>query len=253
MLKRKPTRLEFKEADDKEELEQARHRAASAAVPSAAAGSSGGSTGGGPTTPQGNVFRPKITLKLPSPEAHEKVASALSAFHEVTHMQENVFFDGANTELSSKRAVLRLRFYDGDGKCVVTFKGNAVIVDGISRGEELEEDIDVSLGRACVAEPWRLTTTGSNLLNKIVADYGCKDFVCLGGFRNVRNVFNWEGLKIELDETQYDFGTTYEVECESTDPERVRQLLGDFLKSRGIGYIYSTKSKFAVFRSGKLE
>ncbi|KAL2620166.1 hypothetical protein R1flu_000371 [Riccia fluitans] len=195
----------------------------------------------------------EVKLKLPGPEAHEKVASALGAFHEVTHMQENVFFDGVNKELSSKRAVLRLRFYNSDEKCVVTFKGNAVIVDGISRGEELEEDIDISLGRACVAEPWRLATTSSTLLNKVVSDFGCKDFVCLGGFRNVRNVFNWEGLKIELDETRYDFGTTYEVECESTDPERVRQVLGVFLKSQGIDYIYSTKSKFAVFRSGKLE
>ncbi|BBN15182.1 hypothetical protein MPTK1_6g17650 [Marchantia polymorpha subsp. ruderalis] len=195
----------------------------------------------------------EVKLKLPGREAHEKVASSLKAFHEVTHMQENVFFDGANKELSSKRAVLRLRFYNGDGKCVVTFKGNAVIVDGISRGEELEEDIDVSLGRACVAEPWRLATTTCKLLNKVVADFACEDFVCLGGFRNVRTVFNWEGLKIELDETQYDFGTTYEVECESTDPERVREVLGDFLKSKGIEFTYSTKSKFAVFRSGKIE
>lgn len=194
-----------------------------------------------------------MKLKLPSPKAHEKVASLLKQFHEITHMQENFFFDGTYQELSSKRSVLRLRFYNGDGKCVVTYKGNAVIVSGISRGEELEEEIDVALGRACVAEPWRLTTTSCGLLNSTVTSFGVKDFVCLGGFRNIRNVFNWEGLKLELDETQYDFGTTYEIECENADPERVRQVLGHLLQSNGIEYTFSTKSKFAIFRSGKIE
>jgi hypothetical protein len=64
----------------------------------------------------------EVKFKLPGPEAHEKVAALLKPFHEVTHMQENVFFDGANKELSSKKSVLRLRFYDGDKKCVVTYK-----------------------------------------------------------------------------------------------------------------------------------
>ncbi|KAL3681722.1 hypothetical protein R1sor_024678 [Riccia sorocarpa] len=64
MLKRKPTRLEFKEADDKEELEQARRRAAAAV--SADAGSTGGSAGGGSITAQGNESRPKGLEKVAS-------------------------------------------------------------------------------------------------------------------------------------------------------------------------------------------
>ncbi|KAL2620165.1 hypothetical protein R1flu_000370 [Riccia fluitans] len=61
MLKRKPTRLEFKESDDKEELEQARRRAAATAA-GAAAGSSAGSTGGPLATAQVNECRPKLTV-----------------------------------------------------------------------------------------------------------------------------------------------------------------------------------------------
>ena len=38
------------------------------------------------------------------------------------------------------------------------------------------------------------------------------------------------GLKIELDETQYDFGTCYEIECESDDPEKVKKVLEYFFK-----------------------
>lgn len=76
--------------------------------------------------------------------------------------------------------------------------------------------------------------------------------MCLGGFRNVRNVYNWEGYKIELDETHFEFGTNYEIEVETSEPERVRQLLGGFLDSNNIPYAFSTLSKFAIFRSGKL-
>ena len=44
--------------------------------------------------------------------------------------------------------------------------------------------------------------------------------MCLGGFRNVRSDFDWAGCKLELDETQYEWGTVYEIEVESV---RARQ------------------------------
>lgn len=75
---------------------------------------------------------------------------------------------------------------------------------------------------------------------------------CLGGFRNVRNVFDWQGLKLEVDETDYGFGTSYEIECESEEPDRAKGMIEEFLNANGIGYSYSEVSKFAVFRSGKL-
>lgn len=68
----------------------------------------------------------------------------------------------------------------------------------------------------------------------------------------MRNVYNWEGVKLELDETHFAFGTAYEIECETTDPERFRQLLGDLLDKNGVTYKYSTISKFGIFRSGKI-
>ena len=37
----------------------------------------------------------------------------------------------------------------------------------------------------------------------------------LGGFRNERKVFDWDGLELELDATQYDWGTLYELEVET--------------------------------------
>ncbi|BBN15183.1 hypothetical protein Mp_6g17660 [Marchantia polymorpha subsp. ruderalis] len=64
MLKRKPTRLEFKEADDKEDLEQARKSASAAAAAAAAASSAGAAAVGGSAsaTPQVIEFRPKLSV-----------------------------------------------------------------------------------------------------------------------------------------------------------------------------------------------
>lgn len=39
-----------------------------------------------------------------------------------TTPQENYFFDGSQQELESKRCVLRLRFYNGEEKVVITCK-----------------------------------------------------------------------------------------------------------------------------------
>ncbi|XP_010250281.1 PREDICTED: triphosphate tunel metalloenzyme 3-like isoform X2 [Nelumbo nucifera] len=197
----------------------------------------------------------EVKLRLPDSTAHQKLSDVLSPFHLQTHFQENVFFDGTAAELSSKRAVLRLRFYNSDSRCVVSLKAKAVIVDGISRVEEDEEEIDPSLGRACVAEPWRIASVNSSRILKRVKEkfrIGDKGFICMGGFRNVRAVYGWKGLKLELDETQYDFGTCYEIECESADPEGVRKLLEALLTENGINYSYSEVSKFAIFLSGKL-
>lgn len=195
-----------------------------------------------------------MKLRLLSAEAHQKVADLLAAHHKVSHLQENIFFDGSNGELSSKKSILRLRFYGGDAnKCVASLKGKAHIVDGVSTVSEEEEEIaDLVSARACITQPLQLRNLDCGLIQRVCKDFQADDFVCLGGFRNVRNVFHWEDLVLELDETQFDFGTQYEIECETTDPPHARALLEDFLNGHGIPFTYSVVSKFAIFRSGKL-
>jgi hypothetical protein len=39
--------------------------------------------------------------------------------------------------------------------------------------------------------------------------------VCLGGFENQRQEYAWQGHTLELDETRYEWGTLYELECET--------------------------------------
>ncbi|KAJ1385868.1 CYTH-like domain superfamily [Sesbania bispinosa] len=197
----------------------------------------------------------EVKLRLANADAHRHVTTLLAPLHVITHRQLNLFFDGAASELSSRRAVLRLRFYDDDERCVVSLKAKAVLVDGVSRVEEDEEDLDPKVGRDCVAEPGKLGSVESRVLGRVKEEFGVvgeKGFVGLGGFGNVRSVYEWKGLKLEVDETKFDFGTLYEIECESADPEGAKRLLEDLLKDNGIDYSYSLASKFAIFRSGKL-
>uniref|UniRef100_A0A2N9J8U8 CYTH domain-containing protein n=1 Tax=Fagus sylvatica TaxID=28930 RepID=A0A2N9J8U8_FAGSY len=196
----------------------------------------------------------EVKLRLPDAIAHRHVTTVLTPFHVTTHRQENNFFDGSSNELSSRRAILRLRFADTDPRCVVTLKAKAVIVDGVSRVEEDEEVLDAAIGRECLAEPAKLLSSSeeSRVLRRVREEFGVVGFVGLGGFKNVREVYEWKGLKLEVDETNFGFGTLYEIECESDNPEEAKKLLEDFLKENGINYSYSLTSKFAIFRSGNL-
>lgn len=121
--------------------------------------------------------------------------------------------------------------------------------------EEDEEEIDPIIGKDCVENASKLLATESRVVKRVKEEFGVGDevgLVCLGGFENLREVYEWKGLKLEVDETKYSFGTSYEVECESADPEGVKRVLEEFLNENGIDYKYSEMTKFAVFRAGKL-
>ncbi|CAN0907415.1 Triphosphate tunnel metalloenzyme 3 [Linum grandiflorum] len=199
----------------------------------------------------------EVKLRLPDASSHKRLSAVLSPYRTKTLSQENIFFDTADSHLASNLAALRIRFYNVDSSCVLSLKAKPVIADGISRVSEQEEPLDPQLGRLCVDEPQRLMglRDGSNIMKRVREEYGVVEesvLICLGGFRNVRQVFEWKGLILELDETLYDFGTSYEVECESSDPDKAKKLIEQLLQQNRIEFSYSTANKFAVFRSGKL-
>ncbi|KAK6135500.1 hypothetical protein DH2020_010793 [Rehmannia glutinosa] len=196
----------------------------------------------------------EVKLRLPNKASHQKLLSLLSPFHITTHHQHNTFFDGSASELSSQRAVLRLRFHEETHlpKCFVCLKAKAVLANGVSRVEEDEEEVDPAIGKACFEDPQKLMDMDSRVLRRVKDEFGVKSFVGLGGFRNVRSVYEWNGVKLEVDEVKYAFGDMYEVECESVEPEKVKQKIEDFFKENGIEYSDSVMSKFAIFRAGKL-
>ncbi|KAE8730762.1 Triphosphate tunel metalloenzyme 3 [Hibiscus syriacus] len=197
----------------------------------------------------------EVKLRLQDAAAHHQLTTILSPFLSVTVHQEVLFFDTPTNTLSSQLSVLSLRFLNKDAKCIVSIKSKPTLVDGVCRVEEDKEELDPCAARACVDDPVRLAKIESRILKRVKEEFGVGEevgFVCLGGFENKKEVFDWKNLKLEVDETKYEFGTCYEIECESEDHDGVKKLLEEFLKENGICYSYSKMIKFAVLRSGKL-
>jgi adenylate cyclase class IV len=220
--------------------------------------------GGAATSPQGPAetgtapskkgVEVEVKLRLPDAASHASVAQALIPCFRRTHEQENFFFDGADGELGAQRVVLRLRFYDRDGKAEITCKGRQELDGGVGRASEEEEDVkDPVAARLCLQDPGALFEMGSPLVARLKEQYGLKNGLrLLGGFDNLRSIYNWRGHTLELDTTAYPWGTVHELECETEEPEKVKAELEAFLKSLNVAYSYSTKSKFANFKDKTL-
>lgn len=195
----------------------------------------------------------EIKLRLLDEDAHKGLAKALEPHFRETHKQENIFYDGSEGELSKQRVIVRTRFYNTDKRCLLTIKGQQIVKDGIGRGSEVEEDIDPTKARKFLQDPQSLYNLPSDILQPILKEHGVKELKCLGGFRNERSDYDFEGFKLELDKTMFAHGTVYEVEVETEDPETLKIKLEEFLKKSSVAYKYSTTTKFANFVNKTLE
>ncbi|KAI5412140.1 hypothetical protein KIW84_056989 [Lathyrus oleraceus] len=87
---------------------------------------------------------------------------------------------------------------------------DSLLTASVSRIEEDEEDLGTKVGRDCVTEPGNLGLLESGILKRVKEEFGVvgeNGFLGLGGFRNMKNVYDRKGLKLEVDETDFDFGT----------------------------------------------
>ncbi|GBF92863.1 triphosphate tunel metalloenzyme [Raphidocelis subcapitata] len=216
-----------------------------AQVGTAATGGGGGGSGGGP-------MEVEVKLRLGGKDDYERLRTALAPGVGPVYRQENFFFDGPGGELNARRVVVRVRLYNGDEKATLTVKGEQVLKDGIGRAPEVEEPLAPADARRFVADPPALLAHGSAIVRQLASQHGLPSLVGLGGFDNLRREFAWSppggrAFTLELDETAYPWGTLYELECETTEPEALRADLEALLASHGVSYSYSKTSKFANF------
>uniref|UniRef100_A0A0D9X6F8 CYTH domain-containing protein n=1 Tax=Leersia perrieri TaxID=77586 RepID=A0A0D9X6F8_9ORYZ len=193
----------------------------------------------------------EIKLRLPDAAAHRRLSTFLAPRLRRTDAQRNLFFDAAARPLAAATAALRVRLYGPDepSRAVLALKRRPRIDAGVSRVEEVEEPLDPAIALACLDNPARLGAVDSPIIRLVADEYGvggdAAPFVCLGGFRNTRAVYQLEegeetlGLVLELDETRFDFGTNYELECETAEPEQAKQVLERLLTVAGVPYEYS--------------
>ncbi|XBH87235.1 hypothetical protein VPH35_074737 [Triticum aestivum] len=203
----------------------------------------------------------EIKLHLPDAAAHRRLSSFLTPRLLRTDAPARPLAAAA-AATAAQRDVRLYGTDDRDPSCaVLTLKRPPRIEAGVSRVEEVVEPLDPALALTCVDNPARLGAVDSPIVWLVSYEYGVggdkAPFVCLGGFRNTRGVYELEegkgqGLVLELDETHFDFGTNYELECETAEPDQAKEVLERLLTVVGVPYEYSRSNKFACFMAGKL-
>ncbi|KAJ3301106.1 hypothetical protein HDV03_001336 [Kappamyces sp. JEL0829] len=181
--------------------------------------------------------------------------------------QENFFLDSVNGELEAKRVNFRLRHVESaladrnTQESFITIKGlgdqGGHITDGISRIKELEEAIPNQVFAALTASPNLVKDpqyASIELIGVLLAQLSkpLADIIVSAQFSNTRTVYEWQGLELEVDETKYAFGTAYEIEIESTEPEQAKKLVEELLTAHGIAYGFSKRSKFGNLKAGSI-
>lgn len=144
-------------------------------------------------------------------------ATYISNNHQINH-----FIDDKKLSFRKSRNVLRLResktTKNGSTADIytLTYKCNGNISNGISRIQELEEKITRDEFLNCLKDPFN----GLNELSKkieflnngggLIFDEVCEKETLseIASFKNTREVFNWKGLCLEVDETTFPFGYT---------------------------------------------
>ncbi|EGF79855.1 hypothetical protein BATDEDRAFT_89034 [Batrachochytrium dendrobatidis JAM81] len=210
----------------------------------------------------------ELKLRLESKQVHTAV---IDLFHELsseatflgTDSQENYFLDGPSRDFEKIRRTFRLRRNQRwdpvsdtkTPKSVVTLKGKGRINSGVSINEELEEPIQDELLDQLVENPSMFPQLAhKHKLFQVVFDEHpeATALQVIGSFKTLRTMFEWKNLKLEIDETTYAFGTAFEIEVETEDFQRAKDLLLPFLTSKGIAYGYSQRSKFANMKFGSI-
>ncbi|MCQ2966950.1 MAG: CYTH domain-containing protein [Alphaproteobacteria bacterium] len=87
-----------------------------------------------------------------------------------------------------------------------------------------------------------------------VKDYLVKNKVCditklqfIGMLKTIRKDIDFNGSKISIDKSKYNDTVDYEIECESSSPEKAEKDLKIFLEKYGISYQKSEHNKLARF------
>ena len=121
-----------------------------------------------------------MKLRLADKAAHDRVVELLKDSQTHLYEQRNTFFDGANKELSSQRTVLRVRWFNGEEKVVITVKGKMAVTDGIGRAQEDEDEVDVATARTFDGDPSAILAVDLPVIKSLKSCAAASTPVCFG-------------------------------------------------------------------------
>lgn len=160
--------------------------------------------------------------------------------------QVNHYFGSADGKIPGEEGVIRIRVERG--RAVFTVKLGA-LKNGLANAQEYEEPWPGPPEEIPPASSsiWATGHAGIGVLEERFG--GRFPLVCLGSMVNRRRLCrSAEGLCMEVDASLYPDGhEDYEVEVETEDPERDRELLERLLHDLGIRFVPQTATKYQRF------
>eukprot|EP00906_Rhabdomonas_costata_P035170 RCo049433 len=164
--------------------------------------------------------------------------------------QENHFFDGTSDELRLQGAVFRLRVLPESSE--VTIKESAPVDSGSTlRWTETAFLSNEQAGEA-LRDPDVMLTMQGPLFESLRSKYQVQALKRLGGFKNSREVYEWnaECPLLHLDSTEYPSGVVYEIEMSDSGCLPItdfQEKLIELFESLQLSYSPSTKTKYQTY------
>lgn len=159
----------------------------------------------------------EIKIRIPNEQEFIKLKNALKDCLVSTFEQKNYFIDTVDMALEAEWTVFRLRHENSVWKAAV--KSKPKLENGISKVQEREKEISDIEAMEILRDPQAVNQSEHVIVKEIK---GKKEYKLVGSFETTRRTYHYDELKLELDETRYDFGVAYELECEHNNPEKTK-------------------------------
>ncbi|KAI8801999.1 hypothetical protein BJ742DRAFT_563339 [Cladochytrium replicatum] len=212
---------------------------------------------------KGNQWKAKLQLAGEQDYLHllANLASGSSKLHRV-YSQQDFILDGRNHELWAAGLTLIIRYSSEqfplrevitDKVCTIVLK-ETLFFEGdterpifeVSEREETftfnNEIKQVLLGTPITHD------SQSKIFQDVVAKFPQLDIRCIGSFKNLRHVFDWNSVMLEIDRCTFSFGEGFF--CRFVPDENIIANFLTYLQNTGIVYAVNMSSKTSLFFSG---
>jgi len=156
--------------------------------------------------------------------------------------QINIFFDNPEQVLRKNKWALRLRFQNE--KAILTAKGPCRPDNGVFQRKEIESEIPFQTGQK-LKNGFSIDGINASPAQYILQKFGKLILSPYLTFKNTRSLVDFDGFCLELDHSEANGNSLYELECETETPKlvQIKEKLHHFFDEFGWDFQFSSKSK----------